>query len=151
VRSPSTSALPATALAAVGWAFVILGGPGCAGAPTDLTEGQRCLRTAQCLDGLVCSPAGMCTADVTGMGMVPPPPPADAQIDAEIDAGLDVDGGPVPDIDSGPEIDGGPSEIDAFVPPEVDAFVPPEVDAFVPPEVDAFMEIDAFVEVDAPL
>ncbi len=46
---------------------------GCPLAPTNVAEGGPCVRSTQCVPGLVCSATGVCTSDLTGfgMGMVP--------------------------------------------------------------------------------
>jgi len=142
--------MPRRARASAAFGALVLGGSallnaGCVGVPTGLGAGEPCVRSAQCQPSLVCS-MGMCTADLTGLGMPPVRPMDGGPVDAQVDPDAEVDGGI--DMDAGPEVDSGP-EIDAFVPevdsgPEIDAFVP-EVDAFVP-EVDAFVpEVDAFV------
>src|SRR5688500_9193380 len=80
---------------------------GCGGVPTGRGAGEPCVRSAQCEPRLVCS-MGMCTADLTGLGGMPPvrpmdAGPVDAQVDpdAGVDAGVEIDAG---EMDSGMEL-----------------------------------------------
>ncbi|WP_236605381.1 hypothetical protein [Sandaracinus amylolyticus] len=121
---------------------------GCSGAPTNLAEGARCVRSTQCAVGLACN-MGVCTSDLDGFGMGTVPSADAGGIDAavEIDAGEPIDSGtPVetdagpPGMDSGPpdEPDAGPpDEPDAGPPDEPDAGPPDEPDAGPPDEIDA--------------
>ncbi|GAB4206207.1 MAG: hypothetical protein OHK0013_22640 [Sandaracinaceae bacterium] len=139
---------------------------GCVTPPGQVTAGGgRCARTAECAPGLACN-MGVCTTDLTGlgMGMVPMLPtdagPVDAPADPDAFSAEDAFVEPVdayvpPGTDAfspdafEPPPDAFSPPVDAYMPPEPDAFVPP-VDAFSPPDPDAFVVgPDAFVEPDA--
>jgi hypothetical protein len=105
----------------------------CGEVPTDLGPGEACLRTEQCGPGLACS-AGMCTTDLTLLGMNAMVPDAGPAMDGAVGVDAAVPDGGMVGVDAGPRRDAGPAGMDAG-PPGMDAG-PPGMDAG-PPGMDA--------------